>query len=270
MTNGKVFKIVLLGDGGVGKTSLVKQFVHQKFDDKYIKTLGTNIYKKSIVKKEYGRDVPITLQVWDVMGQHTFPQVVKTSLKGANGVILMCDVTRIESLQNLQEWIDITFENTEDVAFMFIGNKSDLPDVAYGFNAIKSVADGYFSPYYITSAKTGDSVDEAFNMMGELILNKRFIPDKRKPDIKVKVHDIPKILIVEDNIVNTFCNRMGGYEKAMPIVRKQFENLGIDFENPTKEQLQQLVQKLIEVMAHLTQEDMKKLKSDMMRHIQEI
>jgi len=270
MATSKVFKVVLLGDGGVGKTSLVKQFVHQKFDEKYMKTLGTNIYKKNISMKEYGRDVPITLQVWDVMGQSTFPQVIKTSLRGTNGVIFMSDLTNKESLTNLEDWIDMVFENTDDVSFLFVGNKSDMDNIEFGFNAIKSVADSFFSPYYITSAKTGDQVDDAFKMLGELINNKRFIPEKRRPEVRIKVQNIPKIIQVEDSIINTFCNKMGGYEKAMPIIRKQFEILEIDFENPTKEQLEQLVKRLLQVMAHLNTEDIKKLQSEMMRHIKEI
>jgi len=269
MSEGRVFKIVLLGDGGVGKTSLVRQYVHKKFEDKYLKTLGTNIYKKTVEKKDFGGKVPISLQIWDVMGQNTFPQVIKTSLKGARGVVFVTDLTNEESLKNLPYWVDMVFKNTDDVAFVFLGNKSDREDIAFGFNSVKKVADHFYSPYYITSAKSGEYVDEVFEMMGDMIHNKRFVPESKRTAPQVPKIDIPKILIAEDNIINAFCNRMGGYEKAMPVIRKQFESLNIDFENPTKEQLTQLVKKLLEVMRHLTEEDIKRLQTDLLKYVQE-
>ncbi len=263
----KKYKVVLLGDGGVGKTSLVKRFVHQKYDDKYIKTLGTNVYKKDILKTNQGRAVNLSLQIWDVMGQDSFPSVLKTSLMGANGVILVTDLTNKASLENLQDWLQLVFSSSPEVSLVFLANKSDLDNVQFGYNALKKVSDSFLAPYFLTSAKTGDSVNDAFGILGDLMYTNRTVPSTVIPPIKDQIKAIPPLLLAEDNIINTFCNRMGGYEHAMPIVRKQFEALGIDFENPTRAQLQALVDRLLEVMRNMSDHDIKKLHQTLHKYL---
>jgi GTPase SAR1 family protein len=78
--SGKVYKLVLAGEGAVGKTSLVKQFVYSHFEEKYIKTLGTNIYKKDIAMGPNKENLDTHLQVWDVLGQKVFQAIIKTAL----------------------------------------------------------------------------------------------------------------------------------------------------------------------------------------------
>lgn len=266
----KKFKVVLLGDGGAGKTSLVKRFVLSRYDEKYIKTLGTNIYKKQVVLLNGAQKANIDLQIWDVMGQNSFMNVIKTSLTGANGIIFVTDLTNANSLKNLGSWIKLVQETTSQTAFVFIANKSDLDNIAFGFHSIKETADKCYSPYYITSAKSGDNVNDAFNMIASLMLNQRFVPPNINIDAVTPVRPKNKLILVEDNIINTFCSRMGGYEKAMPIVRKQFEVLGIDFENPTKAQLQELIQKLLSIMQTMSDDELRRLKSTLSGYLREI
>jgi len=236
------YKVVLLGDAAVGKTSLVLRYVRSQFDEKYLKTLGTNVYKKEIIEEVDGEQVKSVLQVWDIMGQRAFPSVIKSSLKGANGVIFVCDLTNMNSLGNLDRWLRLAFNTPDDSCFVFLANKSDLPDAEFGFFAVKSVADMFQSPFYVTSAKTGDGVEEAFLRIASLVANKKYVPKDLKFSIEKVVEDYPDILKVEDNIINTYCNMMGGYQETMPSVQKEFEKRGIDFENPTKEQLEDLAE----------------------------
>ena len=132
------YKVVLLGDAGVGKTSLVNMYVNKVFGGKYLKTLGTNIYSKEIIESLDGKEVTSLLQVWDVMGQKVFPSVVKTSLKGASGAIFVCDLTNIESLNNLVTWVQLVFDNCENISLVFLANKSDLDNPAFGFYSVKA------------------------------------------------------------------------------------------------------------------------------------
>jgi small GTP-binding protein len=265
------YKVVLLGDAAVGKTSLVMRYVHSQFDEKYLKTLGTNIYTKEIIEVRDGRDVTSVLQIWDIMGQRVFPSVIKSSLKGANGVIFVCDLTNMKSLVNFERWLELVFENTEEVSFLFLANKSDLPDPEYGFFAVMAVADTFESPFYVTSAKTGDSVEEAFTKIGSLMVNKKFVPQDLKYDIAKKVEDLPPMMLAQDSIINTFCNIMGGYEQNMPTVQDHFKKLDIDFENPTKDQLEELVKNLDKVAdAALSPIEMKVLRNNMERSLKSI
>ena len=97
-------KVMLLGDGAVGKTSLIKKFVTDRFDDKYITTIGTKVTKKDLVLKDNEKTIYLTLMVWDVLGQKGYKNIQASSLKGADGIIFVCDLTRRETLTSLTEY----------------------------------------------------------------------------------------------------------------------------------------------------------------------
>jgi len=95
-------KVVLLGDGAVGKTSLIRRFVLDQFDDKYIITIGTKVVKKDVMVG----DSKVSLVVWDVLGQQTLFPLQALSIKGSKGAILVADLTRKETLISLTNfWI---------------------------------------------------------------------------------------------------------------------------------------------------------------------
>ena len=99
-------KIVLVGTGGVGKTSLIKRFILNIFDDKYLKTLGTKVSKKVLLIEHPEKDLKInlTMLVWDIMGQETFRPLLQDSyFYGAGGCLAVCDSTRAETLKALEE-----------------------------------------------------------------------------------------------------------------------------------------------------------------------
>ena len=239
------YKVALMGDGSVGKTSLVIRYVHNEFDDKYMKTLGTNVYTKDVHIPTSGIPTKAVLQIWDVMGQRAFKSVIKSALDNANGVILVCDLTDEQTLRNLLYWIKIIYNNTRNVSFVFLGNKDDLDTPKFGLPALFSLSTAFGSKAFLTSAKTGNNVERAFFALTEDIQGKRFIPPKGKFDFNLDdVVDNPMIK-VEDSLINTFSIAIGGLEKGMPVVQNIFDELGLDFLNPTREELEAITEAFV-------------------------
>ncbi len=155
-------KIVLLGNEGVGKTSLVKRYVHSIFNDEYLTTIGIKISKKIVVVE----DVEVNLMIWDIAGNMMNQTLYNNYLQGAHGVLLVADVLRAETYQNIikerDTHLSVDFGNTHTFVLL---NKSDLlvnhPEV--------NLAD--FSYDFLTSAKNGDNVEDVFRCLAEKILS---------------------------------------------------------------------------------------------------
>ncbi len=166
-------KICILGDGAVGKTSLIRRYVHDVFDDKYLSTIGAKITKKVITLKYHGAkpDVVLTLMIWDVAGQKDYNNVHPAYYQGAEGALVVSDITRKETLENMRQWVEALYIIAEKVPIVFLANKSDLKMQA-GFNEddIKKIAAHFKSPYLFASAKTGQNVEEAFSTIGRELL----------------------------------------------------------------------------------------------------
>lgn len=166
-------KICLIGNSGVGKTSLIKRFILDIFDDKYLKTLGTKVSKKEITIEYPEKDLKINLSmmIWDIMGQETFRSLLQDSyFFGAGGCLAVCDVTNIETLNVLEHWIESLYATAGKVPIIFVANKSDLADnTKVEEKMLKKFAGKYSAPYVFTSAKTGDNVEKAFYELGKLL-----------------------------------------------------------------------------------------------------
>ncbi len=164
-------KVCLIGTGGVGKTSLIKRFILDIFDDKYLKTLGTKVSKKEITLEYPEKDlkVNLTMLVWDIMGQETFRNLLQDSyFYGAGGCLAVCDVTRTETLTVLEEWIESLARVAGKVPLILLGNKSDLnEDIKVDENMLKDFAEKYDAPYLYTSARSGANVEDAFSRLGK-------------------------------------------------------------------------------------------------------
>ncbi len=167
-------KVCLLGDGAVGKTCLTRRFVKNIFKESYLPTIGTRTSRKRITikKPDLQKDFNIDLIIWDILGQISFRKLLYASyLKGAKGAILVCDLTRGETLEHLDDWVDSLSSEWRMVPSVFVANKSDLDD-QFEFNTkeIERIASIYDSKFYITSAKTGENVENAFKSLGEKII----------------------------------------------------------------------------------------------------
>ena len=167
----------LVGEGGVGKTSLIRRYVFNTFSDKYIATLGTKISKKTLILKDPRRrtQANVRLLIWDIMGQQGFRQMLQQAyFFGAQGIVAVCDVTRSETLDFLEDWINAVKTVTGDLPVTFLGNKSDLDsEIQTSLSALQSFASNYPNSYaYHSSAKSGQNVEMAFSTIGEEILKK--------------------------------------------------------------------------------------------------
>ncbi len=168
-------KLCLLGPGYVGKTCLIKKYVYDQFDDKYISTLGTKVTKKKIQVQHpgNGRNVDVNLMIWDIMGQQGFRQLLQQSyFFGAHGIIGVCDVTRPSTMNELHEWMTAAFGVTNKVPAVILGNKCDLKEQKeVDINEIVNFATEYGdSVGFLSSAKTGYNVESAFKLLTKKIL----------------------------------------------------------------------------------------------------
>ena len=159
-------KLCLVGDAGVGKTSLIRRFVVDQFDSKYIKTIGTKVSKKSVLVHEStrNRDVEVIMTIWDIMGQEGFRELLKDAyFSGANGILAVCDVVNTASMNKLDGWLDRTFRVAGDVPVSILVNKVDLKNKEEtDMQTLEQFSKAYACPYIFTSAKTGENVQATF------------------------------------------------------------------------------------------------------------
>jgi len=161
-------KVCLLGDGAVGKTSLISRYVLNSFSDEYLVSFGTKVSKKVI---EYD-DVQLTLMIWDVLGQNTNRSLHAAYYSGANGAMLVCDSTRPDTLDNLSQWAEDFKKVVGGKPVLPLANKSDLPAALprEKMDEIGSLLGHHILP---TSARTGEGVQEAFESLGRMVLEVR-------------------------------------------------------------------------------------------------
>lgn len=164
-------KVCLLGDPSVGKTSLIRKYVFDMFEDKYLSTIGAKITKKVIglKYKDPYPDIELTFMIWDIAGQKTIGAVHPSYYRGAEGAFIVCDLTRKETLENIPEWANSFFKVAGEVPIFILGNKSDLSNREFGETELSEMAKRFNAPYFITSAKVGTNVEESFKAMGKTL-----------------------------------------------------------------------------------------------------
>jgi len=166
-----LFKVVVLGESGVGKTSLLLRYIENKFNMNTKSTIGSDFLSKEL--EIDGR--PVTLQIWDTAGQERYQGLGTSFYRGADGVMFVFDYGRKKTFDELPNWkkaflIQIAQDNSKDFPIIILGNKADLEDRQV---TKKEVQDWCFSqnlPFYETSAKDGLNVEKAFNEISRLML----------------------------------------------------------------------------------------------------
>lgn len=163
-----VLKLCLLGDGAVGKTSLVYRFIEGRFSTDFKSTLGVNLLKKKITIEEMNASV--TCNIWDLGGQEAYRKLRNLYLEGSNGALIVYDVTNPASFKNLDDWLS-SFKNLRgNRPTLLIGNKIDLSRKVTADQA-KEYAKTHENMVYLeTSAKTGENVEEAFKQLIKTVL----------------------------------------------------------------------------------------------------
>ncbi len=156
------YKIVLVGNFGVGKTSLIKRFVENSFSEEYLSTIGVSISKKTIDNA--------TIMIWDIEGHTEFKPIFKQYLLGSKGFIIVADLLREETIDAIQNHIELCHNVVKDAPICIALNKNDMPHKfdKHNLQAIKSL-----SPTIIdivkTSAKSGDAVENIFVKLNKKI-----------------------------------------------------------------------------------------------------
>lgn len=148
-------KIILIGHFNVGKTSLIQKFVHSKFSDDYLTTIGVNIEKKSV--EINGED--LTMIIWDIAGEVTLERSQQAYLLGAHGIIYVFDLTRESTYQNIEDQMSFLDKKLPNAARIIIGNKCDIlpkEEIEKIITSLPITCD------YLSSAKTGENVEEMF------------------------------------------------------------------------------------------------------------
>jgi Ras-related protein Rab-1A len=239
-------KVVLLGSGGVGKTSLIRRFVVDQYSDDYITTVGTKVSKRSLNLGHDAAEVEISMQIWDVLGQKGYSGVQETAMKGAQGVLFVYDVTDEDSRRNLEDyWMPAVWRLAGRVPMVIVGNKSDLvSDRVWAEEYLYFLAQKYSCPGLLTSAKTGDRVEQAFQSLGERILDASGHPIRRIALVTPPQEPIDRLIRVTDKIMTDFCYRLGGVETGMPIVKRQLVLAGLDVRAPSEAAIRDLVERL--------------------------
>jgi Ras-related protein Rab-21 len=171
-------KICLLGDAEVGKTSLIRRYVYDSFDDKYISTLGAKVSRKEInlqFSKNVDKAIPVNviLSIWDILGQkdESAERVRPVYYGGAHGALVVCDITRKETFLNITEWIKSIIGVTKKIPVAILGNKIDLyKEAEVFFEDLEKFSEENNYPVFLTSAKTNNNVEKAFIILTEQML----------------------------------------------------------------------------------------------------
>lgn len=164
-----VKKICLLGDFSVGKTSLVRRFTENRFDDRYLSTLGVKVSRK-LLSLEPKAPVQVTLMIWDTSGGDPFSNVVRSYYQGASGALLVCDLTRIDTIASMQRYAHEFRNVNAGVPLVVLLNKVDLiNERMVSDDLIAETTTALGAPWFYSSAKTGQGVEPGFHALGELI-----------------------------------------------------------------------------------------------------
>ena len=161
-TNSKsdFINIITLGESSVGKSSIINRYVENNFDYNFVSTLGVDFRKKII--NINGEN--IRLKIWDTAGQEKFRSIQKQYYRNSDGILLVFDVTKFETFNVLEEWINsIKNQTSNDIIVVLVGNKIDLNNKVISDDEIKNFANDNKFKYFLTSAATGKNINEVFD-----------------------------------------------------------------------------------------------------------
>jgi len=263
-------KIVLLGDSTVGKTSLIRRFVFDAFEDSYIATVGSKVSRKDVQVETSKGPVDLTLMVWDILGRQGYTATHARSFAGVHGAVLVADLTRRETLESLERyWIPSLLRVVESVPLVFVSNKADLTrSYAFAPEDMARLASKHnvgladmlpegLATSHATSARTGANVNAAFESLGHLLASGKAPEDPIKDLYEslvatgiLRTTDKSAPVGALDAIIADFCEQaQAEFEddrSAMIILRQELIRAGVDVRDPAKESILRVVDYLAE------------------------
>jgi small GTP-binding protein len=251
-------KMCMMGEAAVGKTSLIRRFVLDKFDDRYISTLGTKTTAKELHLTIGEGVIILKLQIWDILGLRCFGKLQRNAFRGANGAFFVLDTTRPGTLYSFENWLSSLYKVTGEIPIIVLANKNDLKAKVRN-NEIEKIAMDYGFLHYFTSAKTGKNVIEAFETLGKLMIKPwkglRTMALPEMPDtleIEPEMNSDRKLSIfeVEDIIMARYCELLEDPDFAMAIMREQFKRAGLNYMCPTVQELRKAVEYLLDAASN--------------------
>ncbi len=160
-----ILKVCLLGDGAVGKTSLIRRYVFDAFDDKYLVSFGTKVSKKTVAVD----DADVDLMIWDILGQRTNESLHAAYYRGSAGALAVCDYTRPATMDSLNSWVTSLRSVVGDIPILILANKSDM-EKQFSFAELKTFGTAMSCDVLETSAKTGENVEVAFSAISRKLV----------------------------------------------------------------------------------------------------
>ena len=192
----QLYKIIIVGDSGVGKSNILGRYINNEFKQDTKSTVGVEFASKKVKVN----DINIKLQIWDTAGQERYRSITSAYYKGSKGCFIVYDITSSQSFENIEKWYEeISKTGDKSLSIILIGNKCDLEDerkvtIEMGENKARDIN----CPFFETSALNNIRIEEVFQKMAENIYN-RFKNEKNQDDDDDDDYDIvPK----EDKNIN--------------------------------------------------------------------
>lgn len=237
-------KIVLIGDPAVGKTSLVRRFTQNSFDDKYIASIGVKVSKRSMEFNIAGQTIRLDMMIFDVLGQHDFHRLRRMYVDGADGAMLVCDLSRLDTIESIESfWYPEMEKIVGKIPMIVMGNKCDIADEkSDGAALLRTVSGILMLPTQLCSAKSGADVEEAFSKLGHDILEIHF--QKEKPLMQISA--IKNLHMAADAIIAHYCEHQENKESAIETCAIVFRDAGFNIKDPSKDSLLKAIDILFE------------------------
>jgi small GTP-binding protein len=164
------YKLVVVGDPSVGKTSLIRRYANKKFEESYLPTIGADFTIKQIDLKQDKATKQIMLQIWDMGGQRLFERIKEHYLIGANAGLIVFDLTRRPTFEHLENWLEDIKRLCGEIPCVILANKSDLSNRDIAKDELTKLASDKEVEIFETSAKTGNNVDHVFELIAKKCL----------------------------------------------------------------------------------------------------
>ena len=175
-----LFKILLIGDSGVGKTSVILRYTKNVFHEEFLNSIGVDFKSKDL--NIDGRKVK--LQIWDTAGQERFRTITTSYYRGAHAIVIVFDLTKRQTYEHVQKWMnDINRFAKENVLKLIIGNKSDLTnEIQVSYEEVRALASQMKATYFSVSAKKNENINEFFEAATKIFLikNNFYIEENNK------------------------------------------------------------------------------------------